>query len=323
MGAGARNQPLAEAAQNRRGAATKALVTRLTTSRRLETRLALQTANAQVVARPDAATQVQPRPLRTGLLGLLVGVVLGLAAVFLRDEFDARVRTSGEAETLLATPILSRIPRPQESRGTPPILAMRAQAGGQQAEAFRILRSNLNFGLLSSGAKVVMVTSAIQAEGKSTTLANLAVAYALSGKRVAIVDLDLRRPSLAKLFSVANGRGVAGVALGESSLTEALEPVDLGGALATTPRSRCVGLDLLTTGALPPDPSEFINSEAVRGIVRQLRQTYDLVLLDAPPLLAVSDTTVISELADAVFACVRLGVAQRTALAPPAWASTD
>ncbi len=309
------NATLAVAAKQR-SAARDSLVARLTTSRQqLETLLALQTANAQVVAEPDGVTQVRPRPLRNGLLALFIGLVLGLAAVFLRDALDTRVRTSAEAEALLATPILSRIPSPQPGkRDESQSLALLQASGGVGGEGFRILRSNLSFGLLSSDAKVLMVTSSSQAEGKSTTIANLAVAYALGGKRVVIVDLDLRRPSLARLFGEAGGAGVAGIALGLASMAEALRPISLdrpAGSAARDPRAH---LDLLNTGALPPDPSEFINTNAVRNIVQELREQYDLVLIDAPPLLHVSDTSVIADIADGVFLCVRLGFVHRAML---------
>lgn len=304
------------AAAKQRGAARDSLVARLTTSRQqLETRLALQTANAQVVSRPDGATKVRPRPLRNGVLGLVVGLMLGLAAVFLRDALDTRVRTSAEAEALLATPILSRIPRPRPGkRDESQTLTILEESRGVGAEGFRILRGNLSFGLLSSDARVVMVTSSAQSEGKSTTIANLAAAYALSGKRVVIVDLDLRRPSLTRLFGISEGPGVAGIALGQASLTEALKPIKLDRTTGSAARDPRAHLDLLTAGALPPDPSEFINTNAVRNIVRELRERYDLVLIDAPPLLHVSDTSVVADLADGVFLCVRLGVVHRSML---------
>lgn len=306
------NTALAEAGATSRG--LSAPVDRLTASKQqLETRLALQSANAQVVAAPEEAAQIRPRPLRSGVLGAVLGLVMALVAVFLRDALDTRVRTSAEAEALLGTPILSRIPRPREGRTDAQGLAMLVAPHGAAAEAFRILRGNLTFGLLSSEAKVVMVTSSAQAEGKSTTIANLAVAHALAGKRVALVDLDLRRPSLAKLFGVSPAPGVAGVALGQASLSPALKSIQLTRADDPTSHPR-TQLDVLASGALPPAPSEFINSDAVRGIVRVLREQYDLVLIDAPPLVHVSDTSIIADLADAVFVCVRLGIVRRSLL---------
>jgi len=227
---------------------------------------------------------------------------------------DTRVHTSAEAEALLDTPVLSRIPRPSNGRGVTPGLAMLEKPTGVHAEAFRILRSNLRFGLLSSDATVVMVTSSTVGEGKSTTISNLAVAQALGGKRVALVELDLRRPKLASLFQVSGGSGLTSVALGQLPLADALKPVDLQTVSSRSARGSDARLDLLTAGQLPPDPSEFINTDAVRTLIRELREGYDLVLIDAPPLVSVSDTAAVADLADAIFVCVRLGLVRRPLL---------
>ncbi|WP_040598421.1 polysaccharide biosynthesis tyrosine autokinase [Patulibacter medicamentivorans] len=300
-------------ARSRRDGDTE-LVARLSASRQqLETRLALQTANAQVVAGPEEAPQVRPRPVRNGVLGLFVGLLVGLAGAFLRDTVDTRVRSGDEAEQELGVPILSRVPRPSGGRVGDGQLTMLSELGGAAAEAFRILRTNINFGLTTHRARTVMVTSSTQGEGKSTTIANLAVATALSGRRVAIVDLDLRRPTLASMFGASSGRGLTGVAIGDATLEEALIEVDLpapSGGIGQ-PEGR---LWLLPSGPTPPDPGDFVGAEPVREIVKRLREDFDVVFLDAPPLIAVSDTAVVAEYADALFLCVRLGVARRPLL---------
>jgi capsular exopolysaccharide synthesis family protein len=297
---------------------SSARIERLSASRQdLEQRLVLQTANAQVVAVPSEAPQVQPRPARNGLVGLILGALLGIGAALLRNAVDTRVRSGSEAEAVLDTPVLSRLPRPRgrNRKGDSAALVMRSAPGGPEAEGFRILRANLNFGLVAHAAKTVMVTSAVQGEGKSTTVANLAVATAMSGKRVAIVDLDLRRPTLARLFEINSGVGITTTVVEGATLDEALVEVDLPGLSegAALPRTRG-SLHVLPSGSLPPDPAEFVGSNAVVEVVRELRERFDIVYIDAPPVLAVSDATIIASYADAAFICVRIGVVRRAML---------
>jgi capsular exopolysaccharide synthesis family protein len=308
------NQAISEA--RGRGRAAEGLITSLERNRQqLETRLALQTQNAQVVSGPDEATQVQPRPLRNGILGLVIGLVVGLTVALLRDLLDTRVRSSSDLEQMLGLPILSRIPRPRgPGRGEPASLVMRSSPGAPVAESFRILRTNLSFGLMSHKATVVMVSSAAQGEGKSTTIANLAVAEAISGKRVVLVDLDLRRPKVATLFEVAGHQGVTSVAVGDATLDKALVHVDLPATTGVASAARVADLQILAAGPLPPDPAEFVDTAVVRSIISDLTERFDLVLIDAPPLIGVSDASVIAAYADAVFLCSRLGVVRQPLL---------
>jgi len=175
---------------------------------------------------------------------------------------------------------------------------------GLQAEAFRMLRTNLEFARLDRSVVTIVVTSAIEEEGKSTTAANLAVALARSGQRVALVDLDLRRPTQAALFGIES-RGLTAVALGHVSLHEAVVDVEHGGDGR---------LLLLPSGPVPPDPGEFVATEAVRDIIGELRDGADTVLIDAPPSLRVGDPLTLSARADAVLVVSRLGEVRRQML---------
>jgi capsular exopolysaccharide synthesis family protein len=188
------------------------------------------------------------------------------------------------------------------------------------AEAVRRLRTNLELANIDGDAKVIMVTSAAEGEGKSTTVANIAVALADSGKTVALVDLDLRRPSLAAFFRLESRAGVTDVALGRIKLDEALVAVPLSGSAARSlngarspvPEER---LHVLPSGrSLPANPAEFVGSQAVARLLAELRRDHDFVLVDAPPLLSVVDAMTLSTRVDAVFAVVRLGVANRPML---------
>lgn len=295
-----------------RGRSSESLVNGLLRNRQqLETRLALQTENVQVVAGPDSAPRVQPRPVRSGILGLIVGLVAGIGIALVRETLDTRVRSGTQSEEILGLPILSRISTPSNRRGETRGLVMLNDKGSAGAESVRVLRTNLSFGLLANKAKLVMVTSAGQGEGKSTTIANLAIAEALAGKRVALVELDLRRPVVGKFFDLRTTVGLTTVAMSEATLADALRPVDI----QETARASSSGeLFVLPAGPQPPDPGEFIATEAVGKILGELRETFDLVLIDAPPLIGVSETALIANVADAAFVCVRLGVARRPIL---------
>ena len=191
----------------------------------LATMEALQTSNASVVKRADHVVQVQPKPKRNGMLGLALGIVLGIGLAFLWEALDTRVRTAQEiGEKLGGLPLLARVPMPSKKLRAEHRLVMLDDPASAHAEMFRMLRTNLEFTTLGNDVRVLMITSAVQEEGKSTTIANLAIAMARAGRRVVLVDLDLRRPFLDKFFEL-DGPGVTNVALGHASLDEALAPV--------------------------------------------------------------------------------------------------
>ena len=182
----------------------------------------LQTSNATVVKAPLRAPQVSPRPIRNGLFGLAFGVIIGLGLALLVDALDTRVRSGDEIAARLGIPLLGRLPEPPKKVRERQKLVMLAEPHGRQAEAFRMLRTNLELANIDEDVKIIAVASALPSEGKSTTVANLAVAAARGGQRVALVDLDLRKPMLATFFEGAGPWGVIDVALGRVSLADAL-----------------------------------------------------------------------------------------------------
>jgi polysaccharide biosynthesis transport protein len=279
---------------------------------------ALQTSNASVVRDGGEATQVQPRPLRNAVLGLLLGFLLGVGLAFLWEALDTRLRRADEIGRELHLPLLARLPPPPRKLRTEDRLVMLDEPGGVHAEAFRVLRTNLDFASLDQDVRTLMITSAIEGEGKSTTAANLAVALARTGKRVVLVDLDLRRPALHRFFQFGDRAGLTSVALGRATLEETLVPVPLGGEPARGgPRGRngrgeAEGLlFVLGTGPIPPDPGEFIGSAAVSRILETLRVEADVVVIDSPPLLRVGDGLALSSKVDALVVVARLGMIRR------------
>jgi polysaccharide biosynthesis transport protein len=278
----------------------------------------LQTSNASVVREGEAAEQIQPRPLRNVVLGLMLGLLLGVGLAFLWEALDTRLRRADDISRELHLPLLARLPVPPRKLRSNDRLVMLAEPTGVQAEAFRVLRTNLEFASLDQDVRTLMVTSGVEGEGKSTTAANLAVALARAGKRVTLVDLDLRRPFLHRFFDLEGRPGLTNVALGRATLAEALTPVAFadgerpadGGAQNGHGPSTGV-LFVLGTGPLPPDPGEFIGSAAVARILKSLGDGADVVVIDSPPLLRVGDGLSLSKRVDAVVIVARLGVVRR------------
>jgi succinoglycan biosynthesis transport protein ExoP len=315
----------------------------------LETLLTLQTATASVVRLPDRARQVQPRPARDGAIAFIVGLILGIGLAFLREALDTRVRTADEVFSHLGLPLLARLPEPSRRLRHDHQLVMLTEPFDAAAEPFRILRTNLEFENLERQATTIMVSSAIEREGKSTTVANLAVALARGGHSVALVDLDLRRPFIHRFFELNEQPGLTDIALGRVDLADALVEVPIvsavpevapvstsrrrgvtvledmpstaGGARQSKNGARADGkaittgsLTVLPSGPIPPDPGEFVGRRVIRDILDQVVEHADLVLIDAPPLLHLGDALTLSASVDAMIVVSRMDVVRRRTL---------
>jgi Mrp family chromosome partitioning ATPase/capsular polysaccharide biosynthesis protein len=295
----------------------------------LQTLLTVETSSAVVIRTASGAAKIRPRPTKYGLLGLGLGLVLGIGLALLRDAFDTRLRTPDQISDVLRLPLLGRVPPPSGQLQRDDRLVMIAEPTSHGADAYRRLRMNLEFASVGKPSQVVMFTSALAKEGKSTTLGNLAVAAALAGKSVALVDLDLRRPALSRFFRLDEPQpGLSAVALGHAELDDALARVPLGALSRNAPdrfalpgvsagggngaaMATAGSLAVLPSGILPPDPGEFVGLESVGRVIASLRERVDLILLDVPPLLAVGDGLTTARLADAVVVVVRSENARR------------
>jgi non-specific protein-tyrosine kinase len=268
---------------------------------------------------------VQPRPVHRALIGLALGIALGLALTLLWEALDIRVRTAEEVAEHLGLPLLARIPPiPRRLRDQERLVLLR-DPDGVLAESFRILASNLDFVKLDRNIRLIMVTSGTFAEGKSTVAANLAATLARAGRRVAIIDLDLRRPTVASFFGVEAEPGVTDVALNRVSLNDALVTVAVGepgeerggtGKEQGPNGSRNVYgvLEVLPSGPIPPNPGEFIALQPIHRLLEALRERVDMVVIDAPPMIQVGDAITLSGWADGLIVVSRLGAGRRPLL---------
>ena len=239
---------------------------------------------------------VKPRTRLNVALGLVVGLALGAGLALLRDFLDRTVKTPEELELTVGAPVLGSIP-PFKSADHP--IPVAEQPRTPVAEAFRKLRTNFAFVGIDQHSICCVITSPSQSDGKSTVAANLAIALAQAGKRVALVDADLRKPSLHKLFRMKERVGTTTVLLGDADPHDALQH--------PSPDLPAV----LTCGQLPPNPSELLGSHQMQQLLRDLRDSHDVVLVDSPPLLPVTDPMVLSRFADGILLVTRSGQTTR------------
>lgn len=233
-------------------------------------------------------------------LGALVGLALGLAYAVVRRHLDRRLRKAAEIERLFGVPVIGALPLDHRLDEKSTVLdsgtaSQVHDAGGAMAEALRELRTNLSFLDVDQPPRIIVVTSSVQSEGKSTVTANLAVTMAAAGENVVVVDGDLRRPTLVDVFNLVPGVGVTDVLTGTAELADVLQP---WGALPN--------LSILGSGRIPPNPSELLGSRAMRNMLNALAEDA-IVLIDAPPLLPVTDAAVLSRVADGAIVVIRTG----------------
>lgn len=283
------------------------------TEQQLQTLETLQTSNATVVKIASLAPQVSPRPWRDGILGLVLGTLIGFGLALLIEALDTRVRSGEEVAERLGVPLLGRLPEPPRKLRERNALVMLEEPYGQHAEAFRTLRTNIELSNLEHEATVIAVASALPSEGKSTTAANLAVAIARGGQRVALVELDLRKPILANFFGALARPGVVDVALGRVTLDRALIQVNVATFAEETEvaGNKQPRLDVLIAGRTPPNPGEFVSSRRLANILAALRTSHDVVLVDTPPMLSVGDTLALTSQLDALMLVSNLSLTKR------------
>jgi capsular exopolysaccharide synthesis family protein len=260
-----------------------------------------QTTSSQVLSTAEVPTDpVAPKPVQSGILALIVGLLLGVVLAFVRDNLDERIRSIDDLERAApGVPTLAVVPESRETSRS--YLALRDDGMSLVAEAYRSLRTSVKFAGLDRPLQVIQVTSALQGEGKTTTVANLAEALAQGGERVAIVCCDLRRPAIHLHFGQSLTPGFTDVLLRDAPLATAMRQVS----------ERCF---LLPAGSPPPNPSELLSSRRASAVIQALAQEFDIVILDSTPVLPVTDALVASRMVDAALVVVDTRTTKRKVL---------
>ncbi len=261
---------------------------------------------------------IVPKKKLNLLLGLLLGLGLGVAVAFIIEYMDDTVRTMEDLAEL-NMPLIATIPyiKPEQGNGLiakmtklddPEVnainerLVTHLRPKSPVSESYRTLRTNILFTAPDNPKNIILVTSTGPQEGKSTSVANLAITFAQSGTRTLLIDADLRRPMLHKLFQVDKQPGLTNALVGREKIKELITPVEA-----------VSNLELLTCGVNPPNPAELLGSERMKELLEEARQEYEMILIDTPPVIAVTDPSVLARYVDGVVVVVKTAATQRSA----------
>jgi succinoglycan biosynthesis transport protein ExoP len=243
---------------------------------------------------------IRPRTRLNVALSLLLGLMLGIGLAFLREFLDRSVKAPEELEAAAGAPVVGTIPPFKAAKQPIPVAEQPRTA---VAEAFRKLRTNFAFLAVDRESVCCVITSPAAGDGKSTVTANLGIALAQTGQQVVLVDADLRKPTLHKLLGLQQRVGTTTVLLDQTSVHDAVQ--HLGPDMPA----------VLTSGQLPPNPSELLGSRRMAELLTELRSAFDVVLIDCAPLLPVTDPMVVSQFVDGLMLIVRAGVTTKDQVA--------
>ena len=246
-------------------------------------------------ATPTAPTS--PQPVRNLLLGALVGLLAGVGAAFVRNALDTSVKSVEALRDLVDAPSLGSVAYDATVPAAP--LIVHEGPGASRSESLRQIRTNLQFVDVDNPVKVVVITSSLPGEGKTTTACNLAITLAQAGKKVVLVDADLRRARVGDYLGLERAVGVTSVLIDHTSLEHALQPWGRD------------GLTVLASGQIPPNPSELLASQHMADLLDELERRFDVVLVDTPPLLPVTDAAILAGRCDGALLVVRHGKTSR------------
>ena len=244
---------------------------------------------------------VKPNKRMYLMLAIVAGLVIGISLAFFFEHLDNTIKVPEDLKQHLQVPYLGPTPLVVKANGNsqngtrwPELVCLHAPKSSA-SEAYRGLRTNILFSSAGAPPQVILLTSPVPKEGKTITTANLAIAMAQSGNRVAILDCDLRRPKIHKLFDVTRSRGITNLLVGENGMDKNIF------------HSQIPNLDLILSGPLPPDPSEMLASSRMQDLLTELKKRYNRILIDSPPITAVTDAVILSKYVDGVVLVIRAG----------------
>jgi capsular exopolysaccharide synthesis family protein len=242
-----------------------------------------------------------PDPTRVLILTLGAGLAFGIGFALLREKLDQRVRSAEEIASLLGLPVVGVVPHMKSGlTALAKAQAVHWDPMSEVSEAYRAVRTAVHFGVQAGQARTIVVTSPTPGDGKSTLASNLAISFAQAGKRTLLLDADFRRPVQHRMFEMKDtDSGLTAVLAGHEPLSKAIR------------RTVVEGLDILPAGPLPLNPSELLNGESFAGIIEELSQKYDHIVLDCPPVIAVTDARILGAVCDLSLLVLRAGKTTR------------
>jgi len=276
----------------------------------------IRTGNIRVVDVAEIPrSPISPKKTQNMLLGLIVGLALGIGLAFFLEYLDNTVKTPDDIKERLKIPYLGPVPllamaAPDNLVGKPGNPGTRERKPEEDlivinspkstaSESYRGLRTSILFSAADAPPRTILVTSAAPFEGKTITSANIAVAMAQAGNKILLIDCDMRRPRMHRVFNVPRDRGLSNILAGTCGIDDAI--------IHTT----IPGVDIIPSGPVPPNPSEMLGSQSMFKIIEILRGQYDRIIIDSPPITAVTDSVIISRWVDGVLLVVRVGETHR------------
>jgi polysaccharide biosynthesis transport protein len=286
--------------ERERAAAEKVYLNFAERARDLEIRQKAKTATNRIIeTAPVPSVPIRPKKATNILLTIALATCLGLAMAFLQEYLDDRINSPEDADRAAHLPLLGYVPAIADAE---PTVVTNLPARSHVAEAYRTLRSSIGFAAVDGELKTLMVTSASKGEGKTVTSLNLAIAMALDGKNVILVDADLRRPNVHKQLKMVQGPGLTDVLVGQRAILDVLQQTEVA------------GLRVLTSGPIPPNPAELLNSAPMDRVIEELQGYADIVIFDTAPVLPVSDSLVLGSKLDGVVLVVYAGETKKAAI---------